>query len=307
MTAEARGAAQATAARLVERSAAAFAASVAEHPGDDGFFGPGSVTWRVTGDLTSTVAGLRSLLLQALHPLAMAGVDQHSDWRGDPVGRYSSTSAYLATITYGDKNAAETAARRVRKIHETVRGTDPVTGRAYAAGDPGLLVWVHAALVDSSLAALELFGTALTESEADRYVAEMTAAAELVGVPRGMAPASTADLRRYLDQIRPELVVTPAATESVRYLRDFLGMDADTADIWLDLWDAATASLPDWARDMYGYESQPLTPRRRAEVRQVLGVLDALFLGEPGALEARQRIELRVRQARRQAQQAETT
>ena len=92
---------------LFQRAAAAFAACVPVEPADDGFFGPGSVTWRVRGDLAAPVSGLRSLLLQALHPLAMAGVDQHSQWRDDPGDRFASTSAYLLTITYGDRAAAQ--------------------------------------------------------------------------------------------------------------------------------------------------------------------------------------------------------
>src|SRR5208337_4238116 len=117
----------AAAAGLVERSAAAYASAVPVTPEDDGFFGPASVTWRVSGDLSAPVAGLRSLLLQALHPLAMAGVDQHSDWRTDPVGRLAATSAYTATVTYGDRATASRAAQRVRVIHEHVRGVDAVT------------------------------------------------------------------------------------------------------------------------------------------------------------------------------------
>ena len=143
----------ATATGLIERSAAAYVSGVPEDAADDGFFGPASVTWRVSADLASPVAGLRSLLMQALHPLAMAGVDQHSGWRRDPVGRLAATSAYLATVTFGERAAAVQAAARVRRIHEHVRGVDPVTGRPYAAGDPALLLWVHAALVHSVLAA----------------------------------------------------------------------------------------------------------------------------------------------------------
>ena len=91
---------------LVERYAAAFVSAVPDQPEDDGFFGPASVTWRLAADLSAPVAGLRSVLIQALHPLAMAGVDQHSGWRTDPVGRLAATSAYLATLTYGDQAAA---------------------------------------------------------------------------------------------------------------------------------------------------------------------------------------------------------
>jgi uncharacterized protein (DUF2236 family) len=285
---------------LVQRAAAAFAASVPEHPADNGYFGPGSVTWRLNGDLSAPVAGLRSLLVQALHPLAMAGVDQHSDWRADPAGRLASTAAFLATITYGDRAAAQRAAARVRKIHERVRGTDPVTGQPYAAGDPDLLVWVHVGLVDSVLAAAELYGTPLNDADKDAYLAEMTVAAELVGVPAGRAPSTVAELGDYLSAVRPVLTLTPAAAESTAYLLDLPGLDDEMADIWRDLGEAAVASLPEWAACMYGLLPQePVTPQRREEVRQLLGVLDALYIGEPGVLEARQRIELRMRQARR--------
>jgi uncharacterized protein (DUF2236 family) len=285
---------------LVARSAAAYVSAVPTDAADDGFFGPGSVSWRVATDLSSTVAGLRALLLQALHPLAMAGVDQHSGWRRDPVGRLAATSAYLATVNFGERAAAERAAARVRRVHEHVRGTDPVTGSAYQASDPALLLWVHATFVESLLVGCELFGTALAAAEADRYVAEMTVAAELVGVPPGLAPASVADLRQYLASVRPALQCTPAAAESVGYLLDPAGLDPDIAEIWLDIREGAIGALPDWARQMYGYPAQqPLTPARRMEIRQALGVLDAVFLGEPGVLEARQRIALRMRAAQR--------
>jgi uncharacterized protein (DUF2236 family) len=283
------------AAGLVQRAAAAFAASVPEQPADDGYFGPGSVTWRLNGDLSAPVAGLRSLLMQALHPLAMAGVDQHSDWRADPAGRLASTSAYLVTITYGDRAAARRAADRVRTIHQRVRGTDPVTGRPYAATDTALLIWVHAALVDSVLAAADRYGTPVSAVDKDRYVAEMTAAAELVGVPAGRAPSTTAELDAYLTAVRPDLTVSPTVTESTAALLEAFAVDRDFADFWQQIADAAHASMPQWVQDMYGYPGESRVDRE--EVRQVLGVLDALYLGEPGVLEARQRNELRVRAA----------
>src|SRR5580698_229809 len=225
---------------LFQRAAAAFAACVPVEPADDGFFGPGSVTWRLHADLSAPVAGLRSLLLQALHPLAMAGVDQHSQWRADPAGRFASTAAYVLTTTYGDRAAARAAADRVRRIHQWVHGTDPVTGLPYSADDPDLLIWVHAAQVDSGLAAAERYGAVFSDADRDGYVAEMTAAAEVVGA-------------------------------------------------------AAIAALPGWARDLYGW-SDAVAPDR-TEVRQVLGVLDAIYLGEPGVLEGRQRLALRMRAA----------
>jgi uncharacterized protein (DUF2236 family) len=285
---------------LVERYAAALVSGVPDQPRDDGFFGPASVTWRLSADLSAPVAGLRSVLIQALHPLAMAGVDQHSDWRRDPVGRLAATSAYVATITYGDQASASRAAARVRAIHDHVRGTDTITGHPYAAGDPALLLWVHAALVDSVLAAARLFGTPLSEQDADAYVREMAVSAELLGVPRELIPERVAALEAYIDGVRPELRSTPAAAESMGYMLDPEGMGEEIAELWQDLRDAALAALPGWARELYGYpDPPPMTPARRTEIRQTLGVFDAVFMAEPGVLEARQQLELRMRAANR--------
>ena len=265
---------------LIERWAAAYVSGVPGDAADDGFFGPASVTWRVSADLASPVSGLRSLLMQALHPLAMAGVDQHSGWRRDPAGRLAATSAYLAAISFGERAAAAAAAARVRRIHDHVRGADAVTGRPYAAGDPALLLWVHAALVHSSLVAGWAFGTPLSAADSDRYVAEMRVAAELAGVPRALVPASVADLDRHVASVRPELCCTPAAAGAMGYLLDPPGLDEEVAGFWQDVRDAAIAVLPDWAREMYGYGAPPpLTPGRRTEIRQSLGVLDAMVLG----------------------------
>jgi uncharacterized protein (DUF2236 family) len=290
----------ATATGLVSRSAAAYVSGVPVEPADDGFFGPGSVTWRVSADLATPVAGLRALLMQALHPLAMAGVDQHSGWRRDPVGRLAATSAYVATISFGEKAVAEQAAAGVRRIHEHVRGVDEVTCRPYAASDPALLLWVHVALVESALVAGRLFGTPLSPADGDRYAAEMVVAAELVGVPRALVPSSVAELEHYVSSVRPELRRTPAAAESMAYLLDPPGLDEDIAEIWQDVRHGAIAALPEWAREMYGFAApEPLTPGRRTEIRQALGVLDAVFLGELGVLEAGRGIAGRIRPPRR--------
>jgi hypothetical protein len=108
-----------------------------------------------------------------------------------------------------------------------------------------------------------------------------------------------AGLQRYLEEVRPELRRTPAAAESMGYLLDPPGLDEDIAELWQDIRYAAVASLPDWAREEYGYPAPaPLTAERRTEIRQALGVLDAVFQGEPGVLEARQRLTLRMRSAR---------
>jgi uncharacterized protein (DUF2236 family) len=307
---------------LAGRAAAAFAASVPEQPADDGLFGPGSVTWRLAGGVTTPVVTIRALLLQALHPLAMAGVDQHSAWRTDPGERLASTAAYEVTVSFGEVAAACAAAARVRKIHSRVRGTDPATGKPYAADDPALLLWVHNALVDSQLACTRLYG-AITPGDADRYVREQVAAAEIIGIPPGLVPASTAGLAAYFDAVRPELMCTPAAAGAMSYLVDYVGTvgteaaapeatPPEEAEMWRDVCDAAIAALPDWAIDLYAGQVPQISEainrfgdistNSRTAVRQALGVLDTVFLGEPGVLEARQRIQLRIRAAERAGQ-----
>jgi uncharacterized protein (DUF2236 family) len=256
---------------LIERSAAAFASGVPEGAGGDGFFGPASVTWRMSADLAAPVAGLRSLLMQALHPLAMAGVDQHSGWRRDPVGRLGATMAYFTAVTFGDRAAALRAAARVRRIHDHVRGTDAVTGRPYAPGDPTLLLWVHGVLVDSVLAAGNLVGTPLSAADSNRYVAEMVTAAELIGVPRRLVPSNVPGLDLYIASVRPGLRCTSAAAESMACLLDPPGLDEDTAEIWQDIRDAAIAVLPRWARQMYGYGAPPSEGRQQFGHRLALG------------------------------------
>jgi uncharacterized protein (DUF2236 family) len=126
----------------------------------------------------------------------------------------------------------------------------------------------------------------------------MMVAAEIVGVPRPLVPASVGGLERYIASVRPGLRCTPAAAESMAYLLDPPGLTGEVAGFWQDVRAAAIAVLPEWARQMYGYSVPPLSPGRRAGIRQSLGVLDAMFLGEPGVLEARQRLTLRTRAAR---------
>ena len=152
---------------------------------------------------------------------------------------------------------------------------------------------MHAGLVDSVLAAADLFGNPVTAPDRDAYVAEMTVAAELVGVPAGRAPSSAAELDAYLAAIQPELRLAPRRPSR----RPTCSTCRDSTRTWRTcgaIGGAAAASLPGWALDLYGTEPAADAPVPE-EVRQVLGVLDVLYMGEPGVLEARQRLELRMR------------
>jgi uncharacterized protein (DUF2236 family) len=191
---------------------------------------------RLAGEYRPGLAGCGAAVAAdaGVHPLAMAGVDQHSGWRPDPAGRLAATSAYLTTVTFGDQAVALHAAARVRRIHDHVRGVDAVTGHPYAASDPALLLWVHAAQVDSVLAAGNLIGTAPSAADSDHYVAEMVTAAELAGVAHPLVPASVAELERYVASVRSGLSCTSAAAESMAYPLDPPGLDEEVAEIWQD-------------------------------------------------------------------------
>lgn len=277
-----------------EALAKAYARAVPEDPEDDGLFGPSSIVWRVNRDRCFPLAGMRSLMVQALHPLAMAGVAQHSTWRQDPFGRLAATSGYVLTTTYGDTKSALEAAAWVRKVHVHVKGTDPETGLHYSAEDPDLLLWVHAGMVDSIVDVVQRYGRTLEDADADRYVAEMVRFAEIVGVPREDVPTTVASMRRYLESVQLRQA-TPAAREAIGIVLDPPDLDAEARELWRDLGRVAVGTLPQWARDMYGFETPPASAMEREPVRQLLGALDFAFESLPGVLEARQRIELRTR------------
>jgi uncharacterized protein (DUF2236 family) len=234
-------------------------------------------------------------MVQALHPLAMAGVAQHSNWQRDPFGRLAATAGYVLTVTYGDTAAAESAAARVRAVHTHVRGTDEVTGLAYRAEDPDLLLWVHAGMVDSIVHVVQRYGRSLDAADADRYVAEMVRFAEIIGVPASRIPASVDALSQYLESVELRQA-TPAALEAIGIVLDPPGLDTDTRELWHDLGRVAVGTLPAWARSMYGFEETPPELMEREPVRQLIGALDFAFESFPGVLEARERIELRMRQ-----------
>jgi uncharacterized protein (DUF2236 family) len=253
---------------------------------DAGLFGPDSVTWRIHGDPISFVGGLRALLLQALHPLAMAGVEQHSNYREDPWGRLSRTARYVSTATFGTTEEAEAAAARVRAVHRHIRGVDGITGRDYRADDPRLLAWVHNATVDSMLDAYGRAGTHLSAADADRYVAEQVRMAALVGLAPDAVPDTVAGLARYLDGVRPELRITPAARRVARFgvappMPTWVRVATPARLAWAGVSTLAFAMLPAWARRMYGV---PVLPGADRATDLTLRTLRAAALAVPESL-----------------------
>jgi uncharacterized protein (DUF2236 family) len=184
--------------------------------GDPGYFGPDSVTWRVHADGSMLIGGLRALFFQMMHPLAMAGVAEHSDYKRHPLDRLANTSQFVAVTTFGTKEQADQAFAMVDRVHQRVRGTAP-DGRPYSATDPHLVSWVHHAEVVSFLAAYQRYGVLpLSNSEADAYVNEMAIICERLG---GETPArSVAELHDVLNAFEPELVASDQARDASRWL-----------------------------------------------------------------------------------------
>jgi uncharacterized protein (DUF2236 family) len=226
-------------------------------PGDPGLFGPGSVTWRVHADPSMLVGGLAALMLQTLHPLAMAGVADHSDYREDPLGRLSRTASFVTGTTYGSTAVAERMIEAVKRIHARVVGTAP-DGRPYSAGDPALVTWVHMAEVANILRAHQRFVPFPVRGEAiDRYYHEMAVIPERLGavdVPRSRAAA-----RAYFRDIRPELEVGDQAREAIRFLTSPPVRTSNPALLVAQgiTIQAAVGLLPAWARDMLGLRPPP--------------------------------------------------
>lgn len=188
---------------------------------DEGYFGPGSAAWAVHGGMPTLVAGIRALLLQALHPGALAGVREFSRFREDPLGRLAGTIQWIHTVTFGSRQQAIESSRLVTSLHERVRGTY-VDGhgslRPYSANDPDLAAWVHLAFTDAFLTGHESWGSPIPGG-ADGYVAEWATAAELMGVTD--PPRSAAGLRAAIDAVTDagELRGGPEVEEIVRFIR----------------------------------------------------------------------------------------
>jgi len=216
------------------------------HEDGERWFAEGSPVRRVHGDSSMFIGGIRALLLQSLHPLAMAAVAGHSGYRGDPWGRLQRTSYFLAVTTFGRASDAEEAIGRVRAIHRRITGTAP-DGRPYAASDPHLLTWVHIAEADSFLRAHSRFGAhPLDQAGRDRYVDNLAGIGAALGVPD--PPRTEAELAARIAQYRPELAGTAQAREAARFLLLTPPLPAVARAPYGVLAAAAVSLLPGWAR-----------------------------------------------------------
>ncbi|SEK44919.1 oxygenase MpaB family protein [Nonomuraea pusilla] len=218
---------------------------------------PHSATWQVHLDRSMWVGGVRGLMLQALHPLAMRGVWQNSSFQEDPFGRLRRTADFVGRVTFGSPQEADEIGRRVRAIHRRLRITDPETGATHRVDDPELLLWVHCAEVSSYLEVARRGGLRLSEGEADRYLREQRASAAHVGLHAEDVPGSCAEMDAYLKHMRPRLKVTPEAVAAVRFLLwprlpRHLRLLTPAKPAYVPFGALCYYTLPEWARRMYG-------------------------------------------------------
>lgn len=227
--------------------------------GMDGYFPAGSATRKVIGDPAALIGGFSALFLQALHPRAMAGVDQHSSFPDDFWPRLQRTAGYVTTLAFADTATADRAVARVRGIHRRVHGVDPVTGGRYSADDPDLLRWVHVTEVSSFAAAVRRLGL-IDGCEEDRFLAEQVRAGALLGAT-GL-PASRPEVEDYFAAVRPELVASPVAKRAARRLA-FAPLPRRVALLtparpaWTAVAAVAIGLLPGWAKKLYGLPQVP--------------------------------------------------
>ena len=249
------------------------------HQDPRGLFSPESITWKIHSDPAMAVAGIRALLQQALQPDAMDGVAKNSNFREDAWGRLQRTGDYVSTITFAEPTAARALASRVRKIHTSL-GVD----------DPHLLLWVHMSMVDSFLDIARRSGLALTDAEADQYVAEMVLFAELVGVSTDEVPVNVSQMQQYFEDIASELRASDDAKRAALFLTippmpTAIRFATPAAPAWASLALLAASSLPQWARKLYGTPQIPgqnlITDISLKAVRATLGVIPDALLAPP--------------------------
>jgi uncharacterized protein (DUF2236 family) len=245
-----------------------------EQGSDIGYFGPGSAAWAVHGSLPTLVGGIRALLVQALHPAALAGVQEHSRYEEDALGRLAGTTQWLTVVTFGDTSQADRECARVRGLHRRVQGTYDNDGveRAYSASDPDLLRWVHVAFTDSFLATHRVWGGPIPGGE-DAYVREWAKAGELVGVDD--PPRSVAELDEQMAGFAPVLRRSEASERTVRFIRQ-APLPLPARPPYAVLFAGAVATLPPEQRSLLGLPPVPLTLTRPA-VGALLGAMGAIL------------------------------
>jgi len=223
----------------------------------DGLFGPESIVWRVHGDVTTMmVGGIAALLLQMLHPGVLAGVWDHSNFRGDMLGRLRRTARFISITTYAGRQDAEAAVARVRAIHERIRGVQP-DGTPYSATDPRLLAWVHATETVSFLDAWIQYGEPrMSLADQDRYFAETAEIARALGA--APVPTRRSDMMSFIARMRRDLAADERSREVAALILGRHKDNRSTDPLQAIGFQAAIDLLPPWARRMHGLQASSL-------------------------------------------------
>ncbi len=190
-----------------------------------GLYGPASLSWRINRESALFVGAGRATLLQLAHPAVAYAIDQHSDTRNDPLGRFQRTFTNIFDMVFGDLDHALTSSRRLHAIHTRIvgkigeaRGTLGNAGETYQANEPDALFWVHATLVDSALIAYETILEPLSSETKDAYYLESRRFARLFGIPDAAIPESYDAFCDYMNGMFERLDVTPPAREIASFL-----------------------------------------------------------------------------------------
>lgn len=285
--------------------------------GDPGLLGVDAASWSVLGEPAAIVGGVRALLVQMLHPHAMAGVADHSRFRDDPLGRLRHTSAYVTATAFGSTVQALAAAQAVRRVHSVVRGTAP-DGRAYRADEPHLLAWVSLALTSSFLATDRAFAPRpVGAADADVFVAEQSRAGALLDprvdlaalasdhdaltelragtlalpmIDDGTLPTNVAELTAGLAAFRPELAVANQGRQALRFLA-WPPVPPTIRAAYLPMFTGAAATLEPWQRRLLGLPATQVAAwPLRASTRALLAAFRLSTGVSPSLAAARRRI-----------------
>ncbi|KAF0854575.1 oxygenase MpaB family protein [Pantoea dispersa] len=246
---------------------------ISQPPGDPGLFGPDHIIWQVHGDFPAMLCGgISALMLQMLHPAALAGVWDHSSFRQDMLGRLRRTSQFIAVTTFGNTADAHTLIERVKRIHLRVTGIDN-TGKPYAASDPHLLTWVHVAETSRFLAAhLRYKNPQLSLADRDRYYAEAARVAEALGAQQ--VPKSVEAVEAYLQTMRAELVYDARTHEVMQLLLNAPAPSWQAKPAMRVMLRAGCGLLPDWAQQLM---HQPIGPVTQWRIDKQIALIAALL------------------------------
>jgi uncharacterized protein (DUF2236 family) len=254
----------------------AYAVNRDASSGDPGLCGPDSASWVVLSDPAALFAGVRSLLLQACHPSAIAGVEDHSDYQSDVLGRLKRTVAYVTLSVFGSSDEAETMAAKVKMAHSFVKGVRP-DGVPYDASDPRLLTWVHVALVDSLLVSHQTFGRErLSDTDCDRFISEQADILALLGVLDG--PRDRAALSEVIESFKPELSKTDGSIRASSFLKN-PPLPLSYKLVYPVIFNASAETLPEFSKPMLGLGTShaAVSTAKRVSGGLLSGLLDWLL------------------------------